>query len=110
MRQAAVLGLVLIFAASLHAQYRTSIQGTVTDPTGAVIPGATVTLTDAATNQTIVHTTDASGIYNFNALAPDHFMLTAEKDGFNKKVVADLDLIPEQPNAVNVQLEVGSIS
>ncbi len=109
-RQAVVLGLLMIFAASLHAQFRTSIQGAVTDPTGAVIPGATLTLTDVGTNQTITRTSDENGVYNFDALAPDHFTLTVEKDGFSKKVLADLQLIPEQPNAVNVQLEVGNTS
>ena len=109
-RQAVLLGLLVIFAASLHAQYRTAIQGTVTDPTGAVIPDATVTLTDMATNQTVTHTSDASGVYNFNALPPDHFTLTAEKEGFNKKVLADLQLIPEQPNSVNIEMQIGSTS
>jgi hypothetical protein len=109
-RQAILLGLLVIFAASLHAQFRTAIQGTVTDPTGAVIPGATLTLTDTATNQTITHTSDENGVYNFNALAPDRFTLTAEKEGFNKKVLADLQLIPEQSNAVNIELQVGNTS
>ncbi len=86
----------------LHAQYRASIQGVVTDPTGAVIPGATLTLTDTGTNEKQVRTSDASGIYNFNALPPDTFTLVVEKDGFQKKELDDLQLIPEQPNAINV--------
>ncbi len=89
---------------SAFAQFRTSIQGTVTDPSGAVIPGATITLKDLQTNQITTSTSSDSGVYNFNALAPDHFDLTASKDGFQKKILSDLQLIPEQANSVNLQL------
>jgi hypothetical protein len=106
--QTAALVLLIFFAASAQAQYRTSIQGTVTDPTGAVVPGATLTLTNQATNETVVRITDDSGVFNFNALPADHFNLTVERDGFKKKVLSDLQLIPEQPNALNVQLEIGT--
>lgn len=99
---------LFVFAASVQAQYRTSIQGTVTDQQGAVVPGATLTLVDRATSETTVRTSDQVGVFNFNALSPDHFTLTVTKDGFKKKVFDDLQLIPEQPNSLNVQLEVGT--
>jgi Carboxypeptidase regulatory-like domain len=98
----------LLFAAPAQAQYRTSIQGVVTDSSGAVIPGATLTLTNPATGEKQVRTSDNSGVYNFNALAAAPFQLEVEKDGFQKKVIDNLKLIPEQPNAVNVTLEVGA--
>ena len=103
------LAFVLLFLATVpaRAQFRTSIQGTVTDPTGAVIPGATLTLTDLGTNETRTTTSDEVGVFNFNALPADHFNLTVVRDGFQKKVLNDLQLIPEQANAVNVQLEIG---
>ncbi|MFZ0661162.1 MAG: TonB-dependent receptor [Acidobacteriaceae bacterium] len=93
-----------------HAQYRASIQGVVTDPSGAIIPGATVTLVDKGTNKTLTATTNSSGTFVFNALPPDHFALTAEAKGFKKKVLPDVEIIPEQANTVNVQLEVGAAS
>ena len=99
--------LMLLAVIPAHAQFRTSIQGTVTDPQGAVIPGATLTLVDLATNATIIHKSDATGVYNFDALPPDQFTLTVERDGFKKKVLDHLQLIPEQPNSVDVQLELG---
>src|ERR1700758_5284618 len=89
------------------AQFRTSIQGTVTDPSGAVIPGATLSLKDLQTNQITTSTSSDSGVYNFNALPPDHFELTASKDGFQKKFLSDLQFIPEQANSVNLQLVPG---
>ncbi len=94
----------------VQAQYRTSIQGVVSDPTGAVVAGAKLTLTNPATGQKQVRTSDASGVYNFNALAAARFRLEIERDGFEKKVLDNLDLIPEQPNALNIQLTVGAIS
>lgn len=93
-----------------HAQFRASLRGTVTDPSGAVIPGATVTLTDTATNNTLTATTDSGGVYTFNGLPPDHFRLTVSHDGFQTKVLAQVLIIPEQPNALNVQLEVGQVA
>jgi len=103
------LAFVLLFLATVpaRAQFRTSIQGTVTDPTGAVIPGATLTLTDIGTNETRTTTSDPVGVFNFNALPADHFNLTVVRDGFQQKVLNNLQLIPEQANAVNVQLEIG---
>jgi len=104
---AVLLLLLAFFALPAQAQYRTSIQGTVADSTGALIPGAALALTDLATNKTIVQTSNGEGIFNFNALPADHFTLTVEKPGFKKKILNDLQLIPEQANALNVQLELG---
>jgi copper(I)-binding protein len=101
--------LVMSLAVSVaHAQYRTSIQGVVSDPTGAVIPGATLTLTNDGTNEKQVRTSDGNGIYNFNALPPDTFTLVVTKDGFQEKDLVKLQLNPEQANSVNVQLTLGA--
>ncbi|MGA2834018.1 MAG: TonB-dependent receptor [Terracidiphilus sp.] len=106
----AVFLLPALFAVPTQAQFRTSIQGTVTDSSGAVIPGATLTLTNAATNETVVRTSNDEGIFNFNALPAAHFNLVVEKDGFKKKVLNDLQLIPEQANALTIQMELGSVT
>src|ERR1700677_4953782 len=104
-----LLGLLALslLSPALHAQYRTSIQGVVTDSSGAVIPGATLTLTNNGPGKKQVRTSDASGVYNFNALPADKFSLVVTKDGFQEKDLLQLQLIPEQPNAVNVQLTAG---
>jgi hypothetical protein len=94
----------------VQAQYRTSIQGIVSDPTGAVVPGATLTLTNPATGQKQLRVSDESGVYNFNALAAATFRLEVERKGFQKKVLDNLELIPEQANALNVELTIGSES
>src|SRR6266404_6507558 len=101
---------IIASATLVQAQYRTSIQGVVTDATGAVVPGATLTLTNPATGEKQVRVSNEAGVYNFNALAAARFRLEVEKDGFQKKVIDNIELIPEQPNALNVQIEVGATS
>ena len=105
---AIVFASTVFSTSAAHAQFRTSIQGTVTDPTGAVIPGAALTLTDTDTNHVVTATSNTSGVYNFNALPTDHFNLTVSAKGFTQKVMQDVNLVPEQPNAINVQMELGN--
>jgi len=106
----AVLWLACFLVPSAHGQYRTSIQGVVSDPTGAVIPGATLTLTNNGTNEKQVRTSDSNGVYNFNALPPDTFTLVVTRDGFQEKDLVSLQLNPEQANSINVQLTPGEVS
>ncbi len=106
----AILFLSCLVGPVAQAQFRASLRGVVSDPTGAVIPGATVTLTNTDTSEKQVSTTDDSGIYNFNALPPGKFSLTVERDGFQKRVIDNVQIITEQPNALNLQLQVGEAS
>jgi hypothetical protein len=106
---------VLLFVAMLlcpalaQAQFRASLRGTITDPNGGAVVGATVTLTNTTTNETRTSVSDSSGIYQFNALPPEPYSLTVEKSGFTKKVLESVHIIPEQPNSLDVQLEVGQV-
>ena len=106
-RTGIVLASIAMLASAGHAQYRASLRGTVTDPSGAVVPNATVTLTDTGTNQVMTTTSDASGIYTFNGLPPDRFSVKAEAPGFQTTNIAQVVLIPEQPNALNIKMQVG---
>jgi hypothetical protein len=110
LRSVSIFACIILSVAMAHAQYRTSIQGAVTDTTGAVISGANLTLTNPATGEKQVRVSNDAGVYNFNALPAAPFRLEVEKDGFEKKVIDNLQLIPEQANAVNVQLTVGAAS
>jgi hypothetical protein len=100
----------LIISSPASAQYRASIQGTVTDTQGGVIPGAKLTLTNLQTNEAQERTSNEVGVYNFNALPPAAFKLVVEKDGFQSKVLDNLHIIPEQPNAIDVKLEIGQVA
>ncbi len=103
--------LAFIFSAILaQAQYRASIQGVVTDAQGAIVPDATVVLTDQETNRQLQTTTNSAGVYNFNALPPSKYTLTVDKGGFKKYIAKDLAIIAEQANAFSVRLDIGAAS
>src|SRR5205807_6855034 len=93
-------GLLVVCAvlstAVAHAQYRASIQGVVTDQQGAVVSDASVTLKNQETSRESKATTDANGIYNFNALPPSLYTITVEKAGFKQKVLENINVIAEQ--------------
>jgi carboxypeptidase family protein/TonB-dependent receptor-like protein len=107
---ASLLLCLSLTSSSAHAQYRASIQGVISDPQGAVVPDATVTLTNKETGRALTTTSNGGGIYSFNALPPSRYSMTAEKTGFKKKVLDDVGVIAEQSNAVNIQLDLGQSS
>jgi hypothetical protein len=98
---------VLLPAAS--AQYRASLRGTVTDPQGNAVSDATATLTNTDTSATLVSTSSDTGLYQFNALPAAPYRLTIEHPGFKKKVLEHVEIIPEQPNSLDLQLEIGDV-
>jgi hypothetical protein len=93
-----------------HAQFRASIQGTVSDPTGAAIPGATLTLTDMVNGHTQTSTSNGTGVYFLNALPADSFRLVVVAKGFASTTLTNVTIIPEQPNTLNIKLVLGTTS
>jgi Carboxypeptidase regulatory-like domain/TonB dependent receptor len=91
------------------AQFTSSVQGVVQDPSGAGIPKATVQLMNSATKATQIGTTDAAGGFRFLSLAPGSYKVTVEAAGFAKSEV-DVTLLTEQNLTVPVTLRVGSVS
>src|SRR5437868_6811770 len=76
---------LLSFAAALLAQTTVgtgSLVGTVTDPSGAVVNGAKVTITNSATGQAINATSNQSGTYNSGALTPGNYKVQVASQGF----------------------------
>src|SRR5664280_642477 len=98
-----------VFAvASLFAQ-TTSLSGTVSDPTGAVIPKATVTVTNTQTGAKRTDTSDAQGRYTIPQLPPGTYSLMAQVAGFNDLTIQRIELLVNTPATVNVGFEkVGS--
>ena len=73
----------------------TSLRGTITDPSGAVIPGCTVTIVDKATSVTSNQTAGASGEYQFQQIPPGTYVITATGTGFSpQSKQADLRFPP----------------
>ena len=93
-----------------QASYEGQIRGTVTDPQGAVVPAATVTLVDTATNIPVVQKTDNRGSYTFNGLRPGNFDLFVESSGFRRYEAKGLKLAVSQAAVVNVKLEIGAVT
>jgi len=86
-----------------------SIQGTVTDSSGAVVSGAKVTITDKSTGQVIRTATNSAGSYNSGSLVPDNYILRVEAPGFRSTEVALTVLVNNTANG-NVKLTVGQTS
>jgi len=100
---ALVLLLSVCTASSFAQNATTSLRGTVTDPTGAVVPGATVTLLDSATGQRFVATSNASGEYQLAQITPAKYTITVTASGFgNQSKVAEL--LVNQPATINFAL------
>jgi hypothetical protein len=102
-----LFSLLIAFAMPVHAQFGASLSGTVLDPTGASISQAKVTLTNPATQMTQVSTSNETGAYHFNELAPGQYTLEVTAQGFGTSSVTDLALAAETPRSVNVTLQAG---
>src|SRR5439155_5586740 len=87
-----------------------TILGVVTDDTGAMVPGATVTLTHNATGRVRTFVTDAAGEYTAPSLPTGQYTVVAELSGFKKVTLPNVDLGVDQRVRVNVRLEVGAMS
>jgi len=83
-----------------------NIQGTVTDPTGAVVPGATVTIISSATGQSIVRTTNASGAYSTGSIQPGTYKIRISAKGFQTTQMVSTVRVGVV-SAVNVKLTLG---
>jgi hypothetical protein len=85
-----------------------TLTGTVTDRTGAVIPGVTITVTDPATNLSRTLTTDASGRFTAAGLQPGSYNLDATAHGFKKSHQTNVAVSATNKNEANVALDVGA--
>jgi hypothetical protein len=83
------------------------VNGTVTDPTGALVPGVRVTLTNQGTGIVAHAATNASGVYAFVNVAPGMYMLNAEKSGFRTASVAAFEVTVNGAVTLNIPLSVG---
>ncbi len=107
----AVLVVALMIAPSLMAQSLSSgaLAGTITDPSGAVVPNATVTLKSNSTGATRTTTTNSTGAYRFSLLQPGSYTVTAEAQGFTKaQTTASVNV--GQATVADVKMKVGTTS
>ncbi len=84
-----------------------SIEGTITDPTGAILANANVHLLNTATGSTRDVRTDHAGIYTFPALPPGVYSITVEEAGFKKEQRSNITLEVQQAARIDFALSVG---
>ncbi|HXA51751.1 MAG TPA: carboxypeptidase regulatory-like domain-containing protein [Candidatus Acidoferrum sp.] len=111
MKKLLAIGALSMFTvASLLAQ-TSSISGTVADPTGAVIPKATVSVLNTQTGAKRSDVSDGQGRYTLSQMTPGIYSLTAQASGFNDVKVERIELLVNTPATINVTFErVGSTS
>lgn len=107
------LFLLLVLSASVcgYAQNANGrITGVVTDPQGAVIPGARVTVTNVSTNETRQTTTAADGAYQVLDLPIGNYSVTVEHEGFTKVVTDPHQLLINQTLRMDIPMAIGKTS
>ncbi len=114
MRRLQVLLVLLCLVTSLaplSAQTTSgAIVGTVTDPSGAVIGGASITVTNVDTGISVKATTDSSGEYVVTPLSVGRYSVTVEATGFKRSVRTDITLNVQDRLRVDAKLEVGAVT
>ncbi|MGA2847588.1 MAG: carboxypeptidase regulatory-like domain-containing protein [Terracidiphilus sp.] len=102
---------LLAAATAANAQAgRGSINGTITDPSGAIVPGASITLTNHATGLTEHAVATAAGLYTFVSLNPGQYQVTASHRGFETTAQNNITVSVDQMTVVNIALTIGAAS
>ena len=108
-------GLILLLLAALclpleAQQFSGTLRGVVQDSTGAIVPGAEVSIVEVATNDTHVIITGDSGTYVVPQLKPGNYRITVRKDGFKSPTFDEVKVDVGQIRAFDVTLEIGQTS
>ena len=108
MRRIVGWGVVLLLSVpvSVLSQVSTTVRGTVTDSTGGVIPGASVTVVHETTDEATTRLTDETGNYEFTGLPPGIYTLTADVPGFEVGTYSNVELAAGQEVLRNFTLEI----
>ena len=107
----ATLFVLALLTFMVHAQSGGStVRGTVKDPQGNVIAGATVNLTNPEKNFSRTQSTNQEGVYLFTAVPPGTYKLDVEAPGFKTASASGLIALVDTPTVRDVQLEVGAVS
>jgi len=107
----AIMAVLLLLPTNMIAQsiVTGAVSGTVTDPSGAVVPNTTVTLVDKGTGTTQTRITNSAGLYTFSLLQPGSYVLSVAHSGFMKES-QPVEVTLGQTALANFKLTVGSTS
>src|SRR5450631_29120 len=106
-RRGYILLSLLLSAWNVYAQSTTSLRGTVTDPSAALIPQAIVTLQDPATGTKRQVLTGADGAYQFLQVTPGLYQVTVEKPGFSTITREGVQLLVNTPATIDLTMTIG---
>src|SRR5947209_14278166 len=99
-----------LWATTLYGQALTSRSGTITDPSHAVVPGVSITITSTTTQAARSDTSDASGRYSFLQVQPGTYKLEAKFHGFETLVIPEVRLLVNTPATLPLTFQaLGSI-
>src|SRR5690242_3383204 len=106
---ASLFALLLSLVPALGQEITGNIGGTVTDPTGAVVPNATVTAINTGTGLSRTTNTTSTGAFNLNALQVGNYLLRVEGPGFKRYETTGIRLDVNDRLNFDVKLEVGAL-
>ncbi len=105
------LGVILFFSPVAFAQSGTStVSGTITDPQGNAIAGATVILSNVEKSFSRTQTSSDSGAYTFNTVPPGTYTVEVEAQGFKKAIVTNVRALIDKPTDIKIALEIGALT
>jgi hypothetical protein len=111
MRKTMLFALAFVLMTPIvFGQAFTTLTGVVTDPTGGIVPAATITVVNAQTGAKRETVSNDAGAYTFSQILPGTWHLTAMKPGFNSVEIQDIQLRVNTPGTVNIRFDkVGGI-
>jgi Carboxypeptidase regulatory-like domain len=104
-----VFAVLALLAGLATAQSTSSLNGSVSDPTGAKVADAKITLTDAAAGLQRTTTSNGAGFYQFLDVPPGNYQLAASASGFATYVASKVTLLVKTPSTVNIQLQLEGV-
>lgn len=104
------IGLIALMSLAAFGQVTSSLSGTVTDPNGAVVSGATVTVKNAASGSEFKTVTSNQGTYNVPALGAGSYVVVVAASGFKSVTLQGVEIDAGTPATANVTLDVGQAS
>jgi hypothetical protein len=87
-----------------------TVSGVITDPNGAVVPNATVTITNTANNQSVTTSSDSDGVYRSPVLSPGNYTVSISASGFSRHLIQNVAVGGAWPARINATLAVGTVS
>jgi carboxypeptidase family protein/TonB-dependent receptor-like protein len=109
-KTAACLLLVLSFTSAAQAQFRSAIEGAVTDPSGGIVADAQVTLVNVENGVSQTTKTNSTGSYGFPSLPPGKYKITVSAKGFTSLTQENITLGGAETRTISLALKVGDVS